>query len=236
MWAGGNNANAWDVNSTQNWKNGASPDKFFNLDNVTFDSTGSTTPAVNITGTVSPGSLTVNSSSDYTFGGIGAIGGSGGLTKSGSGTLTINTTNSFLGPVAINGGTVVASSLGNGGSASSLGSGTSISLGNATLRYTGAGDSANRAITLTAGNGSFDVTNSSATLTLSGAVGGSGALTKLGAGTLALGGATLMPATRPYRAVRWPSHRTRASRNPPHRRPTPSRYPAGISNSPARPT
>jgi len=67
VWTGGNAANAWDVNTTQNWKNGASADKFFNLDNVTFDDTGSNTPAINITGTVSPGSLTVTGCAGKTF-------------------------------------------------------------------------------------------------------------------------------------------------------------------------
>lgn len=188
VWAGGTAANTWDVATTLNWKNGGSSDKFFNFDNVTFDDSGSNTPAVNIVGTVLPGSLTVNSTKDYTFGGTGSIGGSGGLTKSGTGTLTIGTTNTFAGPVTINGGTLVTAGLTNGGSASPLGAGTSVTLGNATLRYTGTADSSDRAFTLSGANGSIDVTNSAGTLTLSGPMGGSGGLTKLGAGTLSLAG------------------------------------------------
>src|SRR5206468_6894209 len=116
VWAGDNATNNWDLNTTSDWKNGAASDKFFNQDSVTFDDSGSTSPAVNVVGNVAPANTTVNSSHNYTFGGSGSIGGSGGLTKSGTGTLTVNNTNnSFAGPVTVNGGTLVTNGLANKG-------------------------------------------------------------------------------------------------------------------------
>ncbi len=100
-------ANLWDVNGTANWKNGANPDKFIDLDNVTFDNTGSNMPGVEIGGTVTPGSITVNATQDYSFVGFGKITGTTGLTKSGTGRLTIANgtsltgTNDFSGPIAV---------------------------------------------------------------------------------------------------------------------------------------
>ena len=66
---------------------------------VTFDDTGSTTPAVNIVANVKPSAITVNSANNYTFGSTsgGGIGGSARLTKTGAGTLTLNTSNSYSG-------------------------------------------------------------------------------------------------------------------------------------------
>ena len=188
IWAGGSAANAWDLNTTANWKNQGAADKFFSLDQVTFDDTGSNTPAINITGTVSPGSITVNSSHDYTFGGSGSIAGGASLTKSGSGTLTINNTNSFAGPVTINGGVLVTGGFGPSGTATPIGSGTTVNLGAGTLRYTGPSVSSDRAFTLNNAASSIEVTTAASNLSLTGSVSGAGGLTKLGAGILSLAG------------------------------------------------
>jgi len=121
VWRGTQGAN-WDT-STVNWANGSTPDTFYNLDAVLFDDTGSNAANVTLPAPVSPASITVNSSQNYTFSGSPLTGG-GALTKLGSSTLTIaNTNSSFAGGVSIFGGTLVL------GSGSSIGS-SSMTLSN----------------------------------------------------------------------------------------------------------
>jgi autotransporter-associated beta strand protein len=103
VWTGGLNSNAWDVKTTTNWSGGGDS-LFWNCDQVTFGNSGSNSPAVNIASTVLPGSVTVNSTQNYTFSGTGKISGGTSLTKSGSGTLTISTSNDYTGTTTINGG------------------------------------------------------------------------------------------------------------------------------------
>ena len=63
----------------------------------------------------------------------GSIGGVGGLTASGPGSLTLsNTSNSFAGNVTVNGGTLAVLSIANSGVNSALGSGSTVTLGGAT--------------------------------------------------------------------------------------------------------
>jgi autotransporter-associated beta strand protein len=189
VWAGGLAGNAWDNNTTANWKNAGASSTFFDLDGVTFDDTGSTTPPMNLAGTMLPASITVTGSSSYTFGGTGSIGGGASLTKSGAGTLTLNTLNSFAGPVTINGGTVVTSTIGPIGASSGIGSGTAVTIGAGALQFTGGNASTDRAINFTDAASTITVTVPTSRLTLSGVIGGAGSLTKLGAGTLALSSA-----------------------------------------------
>jgi fibronectin-binding autotransporter adhesin len=106
VWSGAN-GNVWDVGITTNWLNGASPDAFFSSDAVAFTDAG-TSFNVSLVGTLLPSVVTVNASPSYTFSGAGKISGPTGIAKSGSGTLTLGTTNDFGGGVAITGGTVKA--------------------------------------------------------------------------------------------------------------------------------
>ena len=74
VWSGDGAANVWNVNGAANWNSGA--EKFYNVDSVTFDDTGSASPVVNLVGTLLPSAVTVNNSSqDYTFAGSGSISG-----------------------------------------------------------------------------------------------------------------------------------------------------------------
>lgn len=105
-WQGDGSANVWDV-TTANWLGtNALPRAFANGDPVTFNNSGSTTPAVNLTTTVSPAAVTVNASQNYTFAGTGLLAGSMALTKSGTGKLTVANTgvNTFSGGTTISGG------------------------------------------------------------------------------------------------------------------------------------
>jgi autotransporter-associated beta strand protein len=104
LWSG-TNGSAWDVSTTTNWINAAAADKFFNLDTVTFDDT-STNGNVVITGVAQPASVLVtNSLLDYTIG-TGVLGGIARLTKTGTGMLTLNASNSFTGGTLVTGGTL----------------------------------------------------------------------------------------------------------------------------------
>ena len=113
-WTGADTAHDpthWDnLQSDANWTTtDAVTDKthFYDFDNVTFNDTNNNQYNINITGTVSPGSIAVNNSSgDYVFGGSGAIVGIGGITKSGTRALTLSTANSYAGGTTLNSGTL----------------------------------------------------------------------------------------------------------------------------------
>lgn len=104
IWSGDGSGNAWNKSSS-NWNSNA--EKFFDLDPVTFDDSGSANSPVNLSGTLSPASITVNSSANYTLAGSGKISGNGGLTNSGGGILTIATTNDYIGSTLLSAGTVL---------------------------------------------------------------------------------------------------------------------------------
>jgi fibronectin-binding autotransporter adhesin len=133
-WKGDGTTNAWDVATTANWNNNT--EKFYPTDSVTFDDTGSNNPAVSLsTSDVSPGSITVNNTAkNYTISGFYAIVGNAGLTKSGTGKLTIDNSaiNTFKGAIAVNGGTL---EVGSGGSAGNLGTGVITLAAGATLAF-----------------------------------------------------------------------------------------------------
>jgi fibronectin-binding autotransporter adhesin len=193
-WQGGAGSQ-WDLITTQSWlRDGTTTDGFVPGDSVTFDSTGSATPSVNITEAVNPFSVTVSSATNYTFTGSGSITGSTGLAKSGAGTLTLDTLNSFTGPVTVNGGLLAFETLADGGSPSPIGassaSASNLVLDGGGLRMTGSDStSTDRDLTLASGGGTIDVTTSGVLLQLSGVVGGPGALTKTGSGTVILASA-----------------------------------------------
>jgi autotransporter-associated beta strand protein len=128
IWAGGSGGNAWDINTTQNWVDGVTPDVFYNLDTVTFDDSGAAQNNVVLNGTLLPAATIVNSTATYTFSGSGKLSGSGPLTKTGNGTLILTTANDTTGTATINGGTL---QIGNGGTTGTLGSGPVVN--NATL-------------------------------------------------------------------------------------------------------
>ena len=106
-WSGGVNGNAWNVQDTVNFNydpvGGTNTEKFYSLDNVTFDYTSANT-SVNLAGTLLPSAVSV-SALDYTFGGSGKISGAASLTLS-SGSLTLLTTNDYTGVTTVNGGTL----------------------------------------------------------------------------------------------------------------------------------
>jgi len=85
---------------------------------------------------IKPTLVTINNNSlNYVFNGDGGLIGSGGLVKTGSGTLTIGTQNRHTGGSTINGGYVMIGQLGNNSLA--FGTGGTLTVSNATLQMDG---------------------------------------------------------------------------------------------------
>lgn len=104
-WIGNGTTNVWDK-TTSGVFTGASPDQFFDGDIVSFTDAGSANPTVNLAETVSPFSLNVTSASDYTLTGVGSIAGTTGINHSGTGTLKIQTANTYTGVTNVTAGAI----------------------------------------------------------------------------------------------------------------------------------
>lgn len=196
VWLGDGSANVWDANNTLNkdWTNSAlsTVDYFAQSDIATFNN-ASPNLVVNLTGDLlpQPGSaVLVNSTNNYTFTGAGYIDGTTSLTKTNSGTLTIDTANTFTGPVNLNGGVVSVASVAVNGAASPLGAGSTLAFNGGTLQYTGPnanGSAFNRAVTIGTNGATIDQSGSGY-LYIAGLISGSGSLTKMGASQLVVSG------------------------------------------------
>jgi autotransporter-associated beta strand protein len=117
-WAG--TGSAWDVSSL-NWTvdNNVSQTAYTEGDNAAFTTLGSAQSTVNLTQVLHPSSVTVSGGS-YTFSGIGSIAGAASLTQNGTGTLIIDTTNTYTGPTTNSSGTL---QLGDGTTTGTIGTG-----------------------------------------------------------------------------------------------------------------
>ena len=161
----------WDINTTPNWKDTTALAVNYQEsaavppvgDAVVFDDTYFSTPrTVMLNSTVSPVAVTVNSANSYTISGTGGIAGETGLSQQGSGTLELDTVNTYSGGTTISAGAITI------GGAGQLGAGTYSApiANNGTLTY-----------------------NSTAPQTLSGPISGTGAVVQNGASTLVLSAA-----------------------------------------------
>lgn len=116
----------------------------------------------------------------------GAIGGGGGIIKTGSGVLTLSGTNTYSGGTTISAGTLAISSNSNLGDSKY----TPLSVNGGTLRI--AGTALNNLNTRTVNwdsfHGGLDIAHASNTFTVANNISGSGSFTKSGAGTLTLTG------------------------------------------------
>jgi autotransporter-associated beta strand protein len=188
-WASGNGT--WATGRSDSlWKNdigGAAAD-YADGNAVQFlDTYISSSPTITLDTTVTPSSVYASHSTyDYTITGSGAIGGSIGLTKLGSGTLTMGVANTYSGTTAIGAGVLVANKddgTGNG----PLGNGGTISFSGGTLQYSSA-NQVDYSSRFTASQ-PYKVDTAGQSVTWNTALSGSGGtLTKSGAGTLTLGG------------------------------------------------
>jgi autotransporter-associated beta strand protein len=196
-WAAG--SGVWDVATTANWEDATGAATIYqqnalDADAVVFGDTTSGASSAAISGAaitvtlntnVFPASVTVNAAKNYTLAGLGSLSGSGALVQSGSGTLTLATTNSFTGGLFLNGGELNFSTLGN------LGAGA-ISFSGGTLHYSGnTDDISSQTVTFNAGGANIDDGGSVISFANPVGNGGVGGLTKLGAGTLTLNGTNL---------------------------------------------
>ena len=103
VWSG--TGSAWDIATTSDWLNGVSSSVFNNSDNVTFNSVGAANLTATLSGTISPGSVTVNADSptNYILTG-GQMAGAASLTKKGTGTLLLSQANTYGGGTVISNG------------------------------------------------------------------------------------------------------------------------------------
>jgi autotransporter-associated beta strand protein len=92
-------------------------------DNVTFSDTNNGNYNISINTAVHPTSVIVTTNNAYTFNGSGGIAGPGGLTLSGSGSLTLAEANSYQGGTNVSGGSLVLAVAG------ALPTGTNLSIG-----------------------------------------------------------------------------------------------------------
>jgi autotransporter-associated beta strand protein len=186
VWVGNNVNNVWDALTTTNWMLNGSLVYFINNDTAIFNNVGQARSNVLINVTVLPTTTTVDSSGDYVFSGAGSIGGNGGITKTNTGRLYIQNTNTFTGGVSIKKGTVSVASLQPDNTPSPLGqTGTLLADGGA-LEYTGPATSWTRPLTVGTNVGTISLPSGS-DLTYSGTISGSGSLAKSDNGTLTLG-------------------------------------------------
>ncbi|MEI6074866.1 MAG: autotransporter-associated beta strand repeat-containing protein [Verrucomicrobiota bacterium] len=187
----------WDTNAL-NWTNSVAgtSDKFYQYDAVNFDDSALNF-VVNVTNPVTAGGLTVsNSSNNYAIGlsGAGVIQGNAGLTKLGSGKLTLTGANTWTGPNTYSAGIVAVPSLASpgplGNANNSIGANQYLNGGTLEDDNTAATETSTRFFLIGTNGGTISVTNPATTLTFSssGAFVSSGTaypcLTKAGPGTL----------------------------------------------------
>jgi len=188
IWRGDGVVNVWDDSITTNWINAGNPDAFIAGDYVTFDDTGSNTPPIALTGALQANLITVSAANNYTFAGTGKLTGSGILSNLGPGTLTIVTSNDYVGKVALVGGTLAITNESALGANPAAFAADQLLIDNATLSV---GQPAtfrnlNRGITLGASGGTLS--HGANAVTISNVIAGAGMLNKTGSGVLTLAG------------------------------------------------
>jgi fibronectin-binding autotransporter adhesin len=153
----------WGQGSASTWSEG--DNTFYGGDSVVFGEPASAS-TVTLSGRLAPASVLVNNSTNpYTFSGTDGtadITGGASLTKSGSGTLILNSAHSYSGTTTVSSGVV---DVGNGGTTGSLGSGG-----------------------VSVASGAELVLNRSNAFAVSNSLSGAGLLTKKGAGRLTVSG------------------------------------------------
>ncbi len=226
----GNFSGVWDINTTTNWYDllTATPNVvYIDSSSVLFNDVGAITPNVVLNVAVLPALVTYDNTLSYTLSGTGGINGSTKLVKNGAGSVTVSTLNSYTGATTLNAGTLIADTISNGNTASSIGTAPSpaaltnnLVFGGGTLSYTGASTTTDRGFTTAGTGGGIDIANN---LTMSGPVAsvggnfiktGSGNLSLTNPGTNAIGGAgqnsqvnggtlTLGPGTNNFTGQLW---------------------------------
>jgi len=168
----GDVSGAWDVGTavgaggTANWQlqTAGTATNFIATDRVVFNDSAAGTGdvAVTVAAGVAPQLVTIdNPTRNYTFSGAGGITGAGRLAKTGAGTATLETTNTFTGGTTVSSGTL---RVGSGGTGGTISGPLAVAAG-ATLEFNRAG-----------------------TLAVAGPLSGAGSLVKNGAGRVTIEG------------------------------------------------
>ena len=117
VWSGATDGN-WDINTTVNWTSSSTPTTYHDADSVQMNDSATGSTAINLATTVLPSAVLVsNIAKSYSLSGSGVLTGGMGLTKQGSGNLTLAMTNNYSGSTILGGGTVQL------GNANALGTG-----------------------------------------------------------------------------------------------------------------
>jgi fibronectin-binding autotransporter adhesin len=198
-WSGDVGGGDWDIDTTENWKltPGDIPSTYLESavpgEPVIFDDSATGTRTVNLTTTLSPAAITVDTEQTYTFSGTGALGGPGGITKLGGGSLVIGNfgANDFTGGISIEAGIIqlagdhdrlpvnAAVTL-----ADAADAGLDLNNFNQSLLSLNGGGTTGGNVNL--GTGTLTITGSAS---FAGVISGSGSVNKSGTGTLTLSGA-----------------------------------------------
>jgi len=188
FWLGGGDGN-WNTAATGNWQlvTAGTPTTFLANDTVIFNDNATAAGPITVNidaANVNPNSTTFsNSTKNYVLSSTGGFGiSSGSLTKSGSGTLTINNTNTYSGGTSITGGILSFAN-------NALGSGT-ITVNGGTLQWASGNtqDISGTLALVNSGSATLDTNGNTVTLASPFAAGISSSLTKTGLGTLYLSG------------------------------------------------
>lgn len=155
----------WDIGQTTNWIEISTGDPTVYQDGnpVLFDDNARGTTLITLDAVVRPAAVVADHSTlAYTLSGSGRISGTTGLTKRGTGTLTIFlSANDYTGPTRIEGGTLVLTNLAPAGQPSPIGAAsaapTNLVLAGATLRYEGAPAQTDRGYSLQNTNNVLDL-------------------------------------------------------------------------------
>ena len=204
VWSGRVNAN-WDIATTTNWVFNATPAKYTAGLAALFDDTALSNTTINVTTTVTPNGIYVNNNAkNYAFSGN-SISTTNGLTKLGTGALTLNSANTYTGATTLAAGTLNinhSAALGSGpltitgGTIDDNGSGPVTLVNNNLQKWNGDfAFTGNQSLNLGTGavtmNGNRTLAINGNLLTVGGGIGDGGntySLTKNGAGTLVLAG------------------------------------------------
>jgi fibronectin-binding autotransporter adhesin len=186
-----------------NWNNG-SGSATWNTGTPTIATFGGTAGTVTIVGPVTTSGLTFNTSGYVLSGSTLSLGGnsiaanadatiacplagSAGLTKTGTGKLSLSGANVFTGPVVVSAGVLSVAADAALGAVPPTAQVDQLTLDGGTLQTTASASfAANRGVTITPNGGTFDVPGSALVATINGVISGSGNLTKTGAGMLLL--------------------------------------------------
>jgi autotransporter-associated beta strand protein len=187
IWNGGVSAD-WDKVTT-NWTSGSTSVAFTDSAKVMFTTIPTTSKTINITDQIGIKALVYQSDSSVVMSGTGKLAGVGSVNKTGKGSLSLLTSNTYTGATVVYDGVLKINTLANGGAASSIGASANYAfnfvLKGGKVDYSGATVATDRNILLDK-TSEFSVSNSAATVTMNGMLTGAGGFVKSGAGTLKL--------------------------------------------------